>query len=196
MTTRVLSSRLSLLIAAGCLLVAWNAGAAAKKPAKMAPSPKIPPGKPEIFRLDPRGIQRGSPAKIKLIGTNLIGLTELKLHDPNLKGAFLDEPEATTEEVWIELTAATNLARGAYELSVTNTNSESSRLKLYVDDLPQVYEADLKTWKRSSPKLATPEPLKLPVSFVRFQDPFIHKILCIRLVPFKITGIIHPPCQC
>jgi len=44
-------------------------------------------------------------------------------------------------------------------------------LKLYVDDLPQVYEADLKTWKRSSPKLATPEPLKLPVSFWGALDP-------------------------
>src|SRR5262249_29081062 len=60
--------------------------AATKKPAKMAPAPKVPPGKPEIFILEPRGIQRGAAAKIKLIGTNLIGLTELKLHNQQLKG--------------------------------------------------------------------------------------------------------------
>ena len=89
---------------------------AAKKPAKMAARPKVPPGKPEIFELQPRGIQRGMPAKIKLIGTNLIGLTELKLHHELLEGDLLETPEATTNEAWIEITAATNLSRGAYEI--------------------------------------------------------------------------------
>src|SRR5436190_883409 len=67
------------------LLFALNVSAA-KKPAKMAAKPKIPAGKPEIFQLEPRGIQRGVPSKIKLIGTNLIGLTELMLHDPKIAG--------------------------------------------------------------------------------------------------------------
>src|SRR5437870_13780129 len=57
-------------IALLCLFAAFSAGAAAKKPAKPAP---IPPGKPEIFQLEPHGIQRGTTAKIKLIGTNQIG---------------------------------------------------------------------------------------------------------------------------
>src|SRR5947209_6447046 len=51
-----------------CLfLLAFNLSAAAKKPAKMKPAPKIPPGKPEIFQLEPRGIQRGNPVTIKLV---------------------------------------------------------------------------------------------------------------------------------
>jgi hypothetical protein len=135
--------------------------AATKKPAKMAPAPKVPPGKPEIFTLEPRGIQHGAVAKVKLIGTNLIGLTELKLHNPKLTGDLLENPEPTTNEVWIAITAATNLATGAYEISVKNTNSESSKLKLYVDDLPQAYESGSK---------GTPV-LKLPVSFWGVLDP-------------------------
>jgi len=138
-----------------------SAFAATKKPAKMAVR-KVPPGKPEIFSLEPRGIQRGIAAKIKLIGTNLIGLTELKLDNSKLKGDLLSEPAPTTNEVWITITAATNLARGPYEISVKNTNSESSKLKLYVDDLPQVYEGGSKDIKTT---------LKLPVSFWGVLDP-------------------------
>src|SRR5207249_4489656 len=123
-----------IFIAAMLLLVSQSLFAA-KKPAKMAARPKVPPGKPEIFQLEPRGIQRGVAARIKLIGTNLVGLTELKLHNAGLKGALLSLPEATTNEAWIELSTTTNLARGAYEISVKNTNAESSKLKLYVDDL-------------------------------------------------------------
>src|SRR5947208_2296191 len=85
------------------LLVAFDLFAAAKKPAKMKAPPKIPPGKPEIFQLEPHGIQRGVAAKIKLIGTNLVGLTELKLHDDKLEGALLDDPPATTNGAWITL---------------------------------------------------------------------------------------------
>jgi Bacterial pre-peptidase C-terminal domain len=155
---------LALLITLSALLIGQPLFAATKKPAKMAPAPKVPPGKPEIFTLEPRGIQRGPAAKIKLIGTNLIGLTELKLHNPQLKGELLSEPEPTTNEVWVTITASTNLARGPYEISVKNTNSESSKLKLYIDDLPQAYESD--------PKATSGNPvLKLPVSFWGLLDP-------------------------
>src|SRR5439155_14659162 len=88
-------------------------------------------------------IQRCVSATIKLTGTNLIGLTELLLHNKGLQGKFLDQPAATTNEVWIQISAATNLLRGPYEISVKNTNSQSSKLKIYVDDLPQIYESPL-----------------------------------------------------
>ena len=48
-------------------------------------------------------------AEIKLIGTNLIGLTELKLANPKLKGEFIREDEATTNNAWIKITAAADL---------------------------------------------------------------------------------------
>ncbi len=59
-----------------------------KKPA-MAP---VPAGKPEIFELSKHGIQRGIPLKIQLVGTNLIGLTEVKFNNPKIHGTLLTEP--------------------------------------------------------------------------------------------------------
>src|SRR5580765_6238665 len=105
-----------------CFLLLASSVFAAKKPAKMAAPAKIPPGQPEIFSLEPRGVQRGVPATIKLTGTNLSGLTELRMHNTNIQGALLDRPAPTTNQVWIRITAGTNLARGTYELSVKNTN--------------------------------------------------------------------------
>ncbi|MDB6126014.1 MAG: translocation protein TolB [Pedosphaera sp.] len=102
---------------------------------------KVPPGQPEIFSLEPHGIQRGESLEIKLIGTNLIGLTELKFSNPKLTGELIRADDATTNAAWIKITVATNLARGSYEVSVKNEKAESSKLKLYVDDLPQTYES-------------------------------------------------------
>src|ERR1700722_8731287 len=101
----------------------------------------VPAGVPAVFEFQPRGIQRRTSVEVKLIGTNLSALTELKLHNPKLTGEFVREQEWTTNAAWIKITAAADLPRGAYEISVKNTNSESSRLKLYVDDLPQAYES-------------------------------------------------------
>jgi hypothetical protein len=144
-------------------MASFSLFAAKKKPAKMAPPPKVPPGKAEIFQLEPRGVQRSVTARIKLIGTNLVGLTELKLHNAGLKGQLLADPAITATEAWIEITAAADLARGPYEISVKNTNSESSKLKLYVDDLPQAYEAHTRSSSRGNEALNSV--LKLPVSY-------------------------------
>lgn len=121
----------------------------------------VPAGKPEIFELEPRGIQRGTTVEIKLIGANLADLTELKLHNPGLTGQFVRTNERTPTAAWVKLTAAATLPRAAYEISVKNTNSESSKLKLYVDDLPQYYES----------KTNQAQVLKLPASFWGTLDP-------------------------
>ncbi len=101
----------------------------------------MPPAKAELTRLEPRGIQRGKEVTIKLMGSNLLGATELKLHDPKLKGALAKRDEWTATEGWITLTAAADTVRGRYELSVKNAGGESGRLRIYVDDLPQVTES-------------------------------------------------------
>lgn len=121
----------------------------------------IPAGKPEIFELEPRGMQRGVTMEIKLIGTNLIGLTEIKLSNPKLKGELIRENEWKTNTAWARITATADLPRNSYEISVKNTNAESSRLKLYVDDLPTVYES-------ATNKMPA---LKLPISFWGRIDP-------------------------
>src|SRR4051794_9130240 len=87
---------------------------AAKKRAKAPPAMKIAPGQPAIFSAEPRGIQRGVTAKIKLTGTNLANVTELQLHNKEVRGKLLDRPTPTATELWVQITAATNLTRGAY----------------------------------------------------------------------------------
>jgi hypothetical protein len=169
--------------------------------------------KPEIFELQPRGIQLGTTNRIKIIGTNLFEITEVKIHGSSLKtnllnalhpyeselrkqerdgspaglsrrtqvktegggggkGEFfapttkdalkaklLKQPEPATNIAWVEITAPPGLPRGSYEISVKNTNAESAKVKIHVDDLPQLFQATGENRSKTVPML------KLPVSF-------------------------------
>ena len=97
--------------------------------------------KPELQRAEPRGLQRGSENRLKLIGANLASLTELKLHHEKLKGALVKEG-AADDEVWITLSAPPDLALGPYEISVANAAGESGRVKIHLDDLAQTSEIE------------------------------------------------------
>ncbi|PHX93853.1 MAG: hypothetical protein CK546_08005, partial [Pedosphaera sp.] len=118
------------LLAGLALSLALPLSAADPKPKAKAPA--VVPG---ITRLEPRGIQRGVETRLKLIGTNLVGLTNVTFHNPKLTGALL--PEAQAGEAWLKVTAAADLTRGSYELSVKSAGGESARVKLHVDDLRQ-----------------------------------------------------------
>src|SRR6187549_1721399 len=120
-----------------CLILSVLTLSAAKKKPKMEKAAKPVGDKPEITRLEPRGIQRGIETKVKLVGTNFIGLTDLKFSNPKLKGEILEDEEEEPTEAWITVTAASDLARGAYDISVKNEKGESGKVKLYIDDLPQ-----------------------------------------------------------
>jgi hypothetical protein len=146
------------VLAISLVLSALTISAAKKKP-KMEKAKPLG-GKPNITRLEPRGIQRGVKTKVKLLGTNFTGLTELTFSTPKLTGEILGDQTET--EAWIKVTAAADLPRGDYEFSVRNEKGESDKVKLYVDDLSQVSE------------VATNEinPLpKLPVTFWGALDP-------------------------
>src|SRR5207249_2584496 len=119
--------------------------------------------KPDLVRIEPRGIQRGFEAKLKLHGSNLFGLTQIKLSNTNLSGELLSEPAPTANEVWIRLKAAAGLTRGSYELSVEGPGGESGKVTIYSDDVPQVSEADGKN--------ATNAVVNLPVAFWGTLDP-------------------------
>lgn len=101
----------------------------------------MPPPKPELVRAEPRGIQRGQQVTVKLTGSNLLGVTELKLHHEKLKGELAKTSDLKADEVTVTLTAEADLARGSYELSVKGAGGESGRLKIHVDDLPHMYES-------------------------------------------------------
>ncbi len=100
-----------------------------------------PPPAPEVLSAEPRGFQRGTTAKIKFIGRNLAGVTKLALDNPKFSGGVMREPAPKPDEVWVQLTAAPDLPRGAYEFFVAGDAGKSGTIKLYLDDLPQVSEA-------------------------------------------------------
>src|SRR5207249_1562570 len=105
----------------------------------------VPPPKPELARAEPRAIQRGLETRIKLAGSHLLNLSQRKLHHAKLTGELLSDPDPKSTEAWIKRKAASDLARGTYELSVEGPGGESGKLKVYVDDIPQVFEADTKS---------------------------------------------------
>lgn len=123
-----------LLLAALVLVTALPLSAADPKPKAKAKEMTLPAA-PAITRLEPRGIQRGVETRLKLVGSNLAGLTNITFHSPKLTGALL--PDAKAGEAWLKVTAALDLARGSYELSVKSAAGESARVKLHVDDLRQ-----------------------------------------------------------
>lgn len=116
------------------LLTAFPLSAADPKP-KAKAKEMAPVGVPAITRLEPRGVQRGVETRLKLVGGNLVGLTNVTFHSPKLTGALL--PDAKAGEAWLKVTAEPDLARGSYELSVKSAAGESARVKLHVDDLRQ-----------------------------------------------------------
>ncbi len=149
-----------------CLLAAFLAVgltevsmAAPKKPKKnKMEKPKKPVGeKPDITRTEPRGIQTGTEIKIKLIGTNLAGLTAVKFNTPKLTAVLETNQEETLTEAWIKVKAAHDLPRGPYNLTLVNAKGESTAFKFYADELPQAQEM-----KKTN---GTIQSVSLPVSF-------------------------------
>src|SRR5207248_2694820 len=98
----------------------------------------LPVPKPDLSRMDPRGIQRGRQVRVKLIGSHLDGVTQVKSVEPMLKAELDPDSKPEPGGVWIRVTTPDELPRGAYELSVVGPGGESGRAKLHVDDLPQV----------------------------------------------------------
>jgi WD40 repeat protein/mono/diheme cytochrome c family protein len=99
----------------------------------------MPAPKPELSRVEPRGIQRGKETRIKLIGKNLSAATEIKSAEPKLKFELDQDALQQSDAILVKAIASDDLRRGSYEFWVAGPNGESGRLKLHVDDLPQIY---------------------------------------------------------
>jgi hypothetical protein len=100
-----------------------------------------PPPKPELQSIKAPGVQRGSTAKVQLVGKNLVALSVANTGDPKLIAKLLPD-DATAERVWVQLTAAADLPAGSYNLTVANAGGASGPVKVHVDDLPQAQEAE------------------------------------------------------
>jgi hypothetical protein len=94
----------------------------------------VPP-KPELARILPRGIERGRSAEIRIDGKNLSALTGAAASDPRLQVQVLPGG-------WLGLTSSPELPLGGVDLWVTSAGGESNRLRVFVDDLPQVAKRD------------------------------------------------------
>lgn len=108
---RFLHMKIVIRCAALLLAVASLPLCAADPKPKAKAKEMAPAGVPAITRLEPRGIQRGVETRLKLVGSNLTGLTNVTFHSPKLTGALL--PDAKAGEAWVKFTAAADLARAA-----------------------------------------------------------------------------------
>ena len=141
------------------LILATPLIAAPKKPKKKMEAPKPPVGeKPDVTRLEPRGLQTGTETEIKLIGTNFIGMTAIKFSNPKLTATIDSSKEEKNTEAWIKVKAARDLPRGTYDLTLVNPKGTSAAAKIYADELPQVQEM------KRGPTNAL-QSVSLPVSF-------------------------------
>ncbi len=114
-------------------------------------------GKPVLTRLEPPALQRGATSEIKLFGKNLAELTGLKFSNPKLLAEILPADPAKPDEARVKITADASLPRAPIEVSAVTAAGESEKLKLTLDDLPQI-AAPL------APKPGAPVPLaSLPV---------------------------------
>ena len=106
----------------------WMASRLPWLPTPMRSKPRSPPEKPEITRIEPRGMQRGTALRVKIAGTNLYNVTKLISTIPNSSARL--EPGAELTDAWITVKAAADLPPGAYDLSVANAGGESGKMKL------------------------------------------------------------------
>ena len=131
----------------------FDASSGAMKPVPPAP-------KPEVATVEPRGLRRGEPTRVRVTGKNLAELTDAKSGNPNLKVKLLAEPEAKSDETWIELTAAKDFPIGAHSITLAGAGG-SPTFNVWIEDLPQVSEKE----PNDSSSGATVASAAVPVSF-------------------------------
>lgn len=117
----------------------------------------IAPPKPELAALEPRGLRRGTSVPVKLTGRNLAALSAVKSSHAKLSAELL--PGAKEGAAWAQIAGAKDLPPGTYELWVAGPGGESGRLALYVEDLPQVAEAEPNDAVRNAQWVETPASL-------------------------------------
>ncbi|HEV8608360.1 MAG TPA: c-type cytochrome domain-containing protein [Tepidisphaeraceae bacterium] len=111
----------------------------------------IPPPKPEITALEPRGMQRGQTIKLKITGKNLATATNIKTSEARLAGKLLPDDAGRADFLWAEITAPADLAPASYDISITTGGGTSTAQKLVVDTIPQIIETE----PNDSPTAAT-----------------------------------------
>lgn len=104
--------------------------------ANAAPKAKAP-AKPELVRMEPRGVQNGSTARIRITGKGLKDLKAVKLAHAGMKATIASvNPAGSMAEV--DVITDKEVPRSQVNLSLVTPAGESAPMKLLVDYLPQV----------------------------------------------------------
>lgn len=117
----------------------------------------VPPARPELASIRPRGVRRGQPTKLTLNGKNLLGAKKLETATDQIIATL--DPRQTAEtgdQVVVEVTAAESLSRGAYDVAIVTPGGKSGSRKLYVDDIPQTEEAEPNDTLAQATEIALP----------------------------------------
>jgi len=121
----------------GSAPAAKPATAAAKK--KAAGKMPAPQGKPELTRLEPRGVQSGSTTMVKVTGKNLAAIKEIKFSDKRLSAKATQDDKGVSAT--LDITAAKDVPRTQVKITLVTDKGESAPQTLQVDDLPQIVAA-------------------------------------------------------
>ncbi|MDB5319873.1 MAG: repeat-containing protein [Phycisphaerales bacterium] len=123
----------------------------------------IPPPKPELTNLEPRGVQRGHSVKVKLSGKDVLAATSLKIAgNDKLSAKIVTGERGMANIAWAQIEAAADAPLGAFDLVAVGPGGASAAAKFVVDDLPQVEETE-KGGKSASGEYSTAA--TLPVTF-------------------------------
>ena len=98
----------------------------------------VPPAAPGLSGIEPRGLQRGTSARFRLAGTNLVSITNAVSSSAKVAAELQDDRNGNIAT--IKLTVTADAPRGPVELSVNGPGGESGKVKIFVDDLPQLFE--------------------------------------------------------
>lgn len=101
----------------------------------------LPLPKPELARVEPRGVQRGTTARLKLTGKRFHTAKAVKFAHPGIKAELLTDPAPSFSEAWINVEIPGGLPRGAQEFAVTTAAGETPKQRLHIDELPQISPA-------------------------------------------------------
>jgi WD40 repeat protein len=101
----------------------------------------VPP-QPELGSLSRRGVERGKPTQLEARGKHLVGAIAAQSDEPKLAIRVVKTDEADGTVATLELAPAADLARGKYHVWLAHEGLETSKLPVYVDDLPQAEESE------------------------------------------------------
>jgi DNA-binding beta-propeller fold protein YncE len=101
----------------------------------------LPPPKPELAALAPRGAQRGATSRLRVSGKHLAGELKLELDAAPLAAKIVEQDSAGAWAI-VEAVLPGELQPGDYDLTATSAAGKSNAVRLHIDTLPQLVAAE------------------------------------------------------